>query len=245
MDLARYYAGYPVFSLRLNRVRRMLYRPLLRRLRRDGFGPGCTLLDYGCGGGAFVHYLREKGYFGAEGYDPYAPAEGFGDPRALDKGPFEYVLLQDVVEHVQDPAALLSEVNRYAAAGGYVLVGTPDAGRIDLARPERHVNELHLPYHRHILTREALESMGQRVGWRPVRFYERAYHDCPWLGLNSRAVKVYQSLMDGTVDSLGEPIRAGRALRSGRFLFAAFVGYFFRYKGEMAVMFRRARSWAR
>ncbi|MBK8270211.1 MAG: hypothetical protein IPK83_18695 [Planctomycetes bacterium] len=53
------------------------------------------------------------GFNGYHGYDPYRPIDQLGDPAILKNGPFEYILLQDVLEHVEDPLALLTKLNRH------------------------------------------------------------------------------------------------------------------------------------
>jgi len=239
VDLDQYYEKYPIRGGELNWATRLVFRTLLGRLRRHGFDRGRSLLDYGCGGGTFVRYLREKGYGRVDGYDPYGSADAFGNKAVLAARPFDYLLLQDVIEHVEEPAALLGEIDRYVAPGGHILIGTPNADCIDLKRTDLFINELHVPYHLHLLTRETLESLGRVVGWTPVGFWSRAHFDYPFMGLNARAGREYQRLMDGSVDALFDPPRIGQALASPRFMFYAVFGYLLSFRANMAVMFRK------
>lgn len=239
VDLAAYYETYPFASATLAWPMPIVYRAQLARLKREGLTRADRLLDYGCGNGVFVAYLRRQGYRNAVGYDPYGPAVGLGNPAVLERGPFDFIVLQDVVEHVDDPAGLLAKLDHCLKAGGHVLVGTPNADRIDLRQPDRFCNEVHVPYHRHIVTRETLNALGRPLGWTPVRFYDRPYHDLPWWGLNTRAIHTYQKLIDGTLDAVLEPVRLGVALRSPRFLFHACFGYLLSTRSDMAVLFRK------
>jgi len=50
-----------------------------------------SMLDYGCGNGMFVEYLRQRGFANCHGYDAYALQEGFGNPTILEQGPFDYI----------------------------------------------------------------------------------------------------------------------------------------------------------
>jgi SAM-dependent methyltransferase len=219
----------------------MCYRSLCGQLAKHGFSKTHSFLDYGCAGGLFVEYLRQRGFVNSYGYDPYAPKEGIGNPATLKRGPFDYILIQDVIEHVEDPNALLSELDALLAPGGYILIGTPDAANLDLTKPNvpDFYNYVHVPYHLHMYTREVLESLGYRQGWKPVGFFDRQYHDTPWFTVNPRAWNQYVSLFDGSVDVIYEPIEPWRALTSFKYLFYAIFGYWFSYRTGMAVMFRK------
>jgi 2-polyprenyl-3-methyl-5-hydroxy-6-metoxy-1,4-benzoquinol methylase len=84
-------------------------------------------------------------------------------------------LLQDVIEHVEDPNALLGELDGLLAPGGYILIGTPNTANIDLTRPNvsDFYNQVHVPYHLHLYTHESLELLGCRQGWKAVDFFDR------------------------------------------------------------------------
>lgn len=239
VDLDHYYSKYPFTGAKLDVIWRIFYINLARRFKRCGFNKASTLLDFGCANGLFGQALRERGFNGYHGYDPYRPIDQLGDPAILKNGPFEYILLQDVLEHVEDPIALLSEMNRHLAPGGHILVGTPNADRIDLAKPHVFCNEVHAPYHLHIYTRETLEKMGRDQGWTPVAFYNRSYHDRPWFAMNTRAAKTYQQLAGGDFDAFFEPFQTGKALASPRFWFHAVFGFWLSYRSDMSIMFRK------
>ncbi|MBN2561059.1 MAG: class I SAM-dependent methyltransferase [Phycisphaerae bacterium] len=242
VDLAHYYAKYPFAGMELTWPFRIFYRHLTHRLTKHGFTRNHSLLDYGCGNGAFVKYLRQRGYARCHGYDPYGRAEGTGDPAVLQHGPFNYILLQDVFEHVEAPNALLADVDGHVAPGGRVFIGTPNAANLDLTRPEEFWNEIHVPYHLHIYTRGIVEGMGRRQGWMPVGFFDRPYHDRPWFGLNTRAAKQYQRLVGGTMDAVLEPVKPLKALASPKFIFYAAVGYWLSFRSDMTVVFEKPRA---
>ena len=244
VDLAHYYAKYPIAQATLTLPLRLCYRNLYRQLTKHGFSKTHSLLDYGCGAnGMVVQYLRERGFASCYGYDPYAPQEGFGNSATLQRGPFDYILLQDVIEHVEDPNTLLCELDGFLAPGGHILIGTPNAANIDLTQPSvsDYYNEVHVPYHLALYTRESLESLGRRQGWQPVDFFDRPYHDTPWFVVNTRAWNEYQCLFDGTIDVVYESIKPGKALTSYRFMFYAIFGYWLSFQTGMAMMFHKTR----
>jgi SAM-dependent methyltransferase len=241
VDLAHYYAKYPFAQATLTLPLRLCYRNLYQQLTKHGFSKTHSLLDYGCANGLFVKYLRQRGFSNCHGYDPYAPQESFGDATILQQGAFDYILLQDVIEHVEDPTALLSELDTLLAPGGHILVGTPNAANIDLTQPNvsDYYNPVHVPYHLHLYTRESIEALGCRQGWKPVDFFDRPYHDTRWFGLNARAWNEYQRLADGTINVIFEPIKLGKVLTSYSFLFYAIFGYWLSFRTEMTVMFHK------
>lgn len=243
VDLDHYYAKYPIFQAELTQSYRIVYGNLCRQLTKHGFSKSHSLLDYGCGvSGLFVKYLQENGFTNSYGYDPYAPEDGFGDPITLQRGSFDYISLQDVIEHVEDPNVFLNKLDSLLSPGGYILIGTPNAANIDLNRPDlpEYYNCVHIPYHLHMYTRETLESLGRKQGWEPVDCFDRKYYDTRWLGLNYRSWNTYTTLLDGSLDVLFEPLKLGKALISPKFLFYAIFGYWFRIDTEMTVMFRKS-----
>lgn len=244
VDLPHYYAKYPIARAELTWPFRLIYGNLCRQLTRHGFSKTHSLLDYGCGNGIFLKYLRQRGFSNCYGYDPYAPKEGLGDQTILQQGPFDYILLQDVIEHVEDPNALLSKLDALLAPGGYILIGTPNAAHINLRQPHLSdfYNEVHVPYHLHIYTRESLKSLGCYQGWDCVDFFNKPYHDTLWPGLNARAWNEYQRLLDGTLDALYKSVKLSKALTSYRFIFYAALGYWLSLRTGMAMMFRKSFS---
>ncbi|MHB1210300.1 MAG: bifunctional glycosyltransferase/class I SAM-dependent methyltransferase [Acidimicrobiales bacterium] len=115
------------------------------------------ILDAGCGGGEVVKRLREMGFGGAIGIDPYAPRSENEDwlfrgnlDRALELfgvAAFDVVILNHVWEHLQDQ---IDSVNRVAALlrdGGIVIIRIPVSGialsvlrgRWPQLDPDRHI----------------------------------------------------------------------------------------------------------
>lgn len=244
VDLDHYYANYPVALGSLTWLFRLIYGNLLSYLTKHGFSQNHSLLDYGCGvNGLFIQYLQQRGYANTYGYDPYGQKDGLGNSATLQKAPFDYILMQDVIEHVEDPRALLAQLDELLAPGGYILIGTPNAANIDLNRPDLcdNRNNMHIPYHLHIYTREVLESLGKNQGWEPVYFFDRAYDDTRWPILNARTRNFYSSLTDGSIDVCFQPIQfTSKVLTSPKFFFYSIFGYWLSLHQEMAVMFRKS-----
>ena len=237
VDLAPYYAGYPIFAADLDWKLNVVSASMLKRLRRAGLQPHHRILDYGCGVGLLVRFLRERGYPLAVGYDPFAP--GFGDPSVLEAR-YDMIVCQDVIEHVDDPHALLARFDAMLDAGAIVSIGTPDAARLDLADAEDYNHELHAPFHRHILSESALAQAGERLGWSVVQRYDTMYNNTLFPAMNPRFALHYVRGHDDVWDLVAEPPRMSWKLCSPATLWFALLGYFHDRHTDIQLIFRKA-----
>ncbi|MBV9744051.1 MAG: class I SAM-dependent methyltransferase [Acidobacteriia bacterium] len=208
--------------------------------------PSGRILDYGCGGGGFVRFLREKGYSNAFGYDPYVPE--YADASLLEER-YDAVTTWDVIEHVEDPRGFLESMTKLLRPGGLLVVGTPNAENLNLNHPNLlSVPELHQPYHRHVLSERALLHLGRENGLRLSLRLHRWYLDTPYPFLNTAFLFGYVDARGGYIDVLienttgkltGDPPSRGFLLRNPTLLFKAFFGYYFPKKTNMTLCFRR------
>jgi SAM-dependent methyltransferase len=203
VDLARYYADYPFHAGKLGWIAIFCFDNLLRRLRRAGLKKSHRILDYGCGSGILVEYLRRRGYDGAVGYDACSPTHH--DPKLLE-ATYDCIVSQDVIEHVAKPFELLSLFDRLCAPGAIVSIGTPNAEAIDLARPNDFVHTLHQPYHVCILSKRALLTAGQTLGWELQRYDPKQYSNLRLPCLNQRFFLRYVRCFGDTMDVVFEKV---------------------------------------
>jgi len=237
VDLGHYYARYPFHDLPVDWRLHAMYANYLARLQRAGLKQSDRILDFGCGGGHFVSYLRERGY-SAVGFDEYSAK--FGDKSVLNDR-YDCIVSQDVLEHVASPHALLDQFAALTTDTGLIALGTPNAAAIDLKRAKDFVHAIHAPYHRHILSADALKQVGEQHGWRLQEFYPTMYTNTSVPFLNERFYLYYTTVTDGTLDSLMEPVRAGSLLlRAPETLFWGFFGTFFSRNTDVMAMFRRS-----
>jgi SAM-dependent methyltransferase len=232
-DVSLYYAAYPLRSHKLGFAERVGYRNRLRFLERHGIQRSDNILDYGCGVGLFVDYLQEQGLKCAFGYDPFTPE--FNHPRSL-QPPFHAVVSYDVIEHYDDPREFMRCAGGLVRPGGLLVIGTPNADHVRTDRPGD--PSLHVPYHRHILSEQALLNMAREHSFEPVEIHRRSFFDSLVPTVNSRFMWRYLDKAGG-LDAAVEPPRVGMVLGSPELLFLAFFGYFLPAHDWMMVSFRR------
>lgn len=133
---------YQPWQGREERPRRALWKRRLRQLETRS--PRGTLLDVGCGDGAFLKVARDAGW-SVEGIE-FSPegarraALRLGRPVALGdlwrerglRGPFDVITLWHVLEHLADPSAMLRAVRERLRSGGLVVVAVPNLDNVPM-----------------------------------------------------------------------------------------------------------------
>jgi len=238
VDMANIYRDYP-----LNRQRRLdvfargTLKNLTRRLTGNGVEKNATIIDFGCGNGVYLEYLRGEGYQNVSGYDPYV-AEFAGLPWT--DGGYDCVVANDVIEHVENPRAMLQQCFDLVKPGGLLYVGTADSeGVKDMADLEPHIMRLHQPFHRVIITQHSLLELGSELGLEVVQKYKRSYMDTLMPFSNYRFLDEFNKALGHNLDLALAPDAAGIILRKPGLLFYAFFGFFFPSADEPAVLWRK------
>jgi len=139
-----------------------------------------ALLDIGCGYGFFLQEMKCRGWkvegievsdvggqFVRENWDIHVysqPLEGLALPENL----FDVVTLFYVIEHVDDPLALLREVNRILRPGGLVFLRWPHSTPIIriLGPVSGKLDLYHTPYHLYDFSPSTMEKMLRFCGFR-------------------------------------------------------------------------------
>jgi len=129
------------------------------------------VLDFGCGIGAYLDVLKERGWetFGLE---PGPPARDFTAERhtVIDIVPeeptFDLVIAYHVFEHLRDPLGELRRLQRSLRPGGHLLLSVPDLGALG-----RHEKFSYVSSGVHIFsyTRASLTELFARAGLEKVR----------------------------------------------------------------------------
>ncbi len=156
-----------------------------------------SCLDAGCFEGALLDRIRDATPWIASGLEPNEHAvercREKGHPvwsghaeSALEIIPehtrFDVIFLSQSIEHVGDPVNVLRRLRLLLAAGGVLVVSTPnlDSREIDWFGPTW--AHWHPPYHRHIFSRKGLCALARKAGFRPVCF--RTFSHCYWSSMS-------------------------------------------------------------
>ena len=151
------------------------------KLYRNWVGEGPRrILDVGCGNGRFLELLRDFGPAGwqLEGIDFDAQvaeqcrARGFRTQvsRVEDFDPggdrYDAVVMLQLIEHVEDPAALSARVFDILEPGGCFIIETPNLAGLDydLFR-RRHWGHYHFPRHWNLFSTPALHRLLEERGF--------------------------------------------------------------------------------
>jgi len=137
------------------------------------------VLDIGCGFGQSLGYHHARGCeaHGVEADENIRPVAerhglnvrvGLFDADNYEPASFDYVTLDQVVEHVSDPVTVLKGVNRVLKQGGITVISTPNAqgwGRWLFGKKWIH---WHAPYHQQFFSPESMLIAAEKAGFELV-----------------------------------------------------------------------------
>jgi SAM-dependent methyltransferase len=157
--------------------RRRSARRLLRRLARHA--PRGRLLQVGCGYGLLLDEARRRGY-DVEGVELSADAarharvelglpieEASIEEATLAGAPYDAILLVDVLEHLEDPIAVLRRLRPLLADRGALLIVTPDPSSL-VARLAGGRWWCYVPAHHCLIPRRTLRGLVRACGLQVV-----------------------------------------------------------------------------
>jgi SAM-dependent methyltransferase len=188
-----------------------------------------AILDVGCGDGAFLRYLRGEGFRALEGVDPFAHERdrrqpGFVIRHALAElaRTFDFVLLDDSLEHMPDQRAVLRQVRSVCAPSGWVCLGLPLVGEAWRIYQTDWV-QLDPPRHLYLHTEASVALLAQETGFRVERVI---YDSTPFQFWGSEQYRMNVPLLDErsharrpglfTPEQLGQWERRSRELNDQR-----------------------------
>jgi 2-polyprenyl-3-methyl-5-hydroxy-6-metoxy-1,4-benzoquinol methylase len=151
---------------------------------------GVRILDIGCGFGETLAYHAARGcdVVGVDADENILRVgERFGlqvraglfDPAGFQPESFDYVTLDQVVEHVVDPVAFLSGVASVLKSGGVVAISTPNSHGLGARLFGKRWINWHVPYHLQHFSRRSLRGMAEQSGLRVEYF--RTITNSAWL----------------------------------------------------------------
>jgi SAM-dependent methyltransferase len=181
---ANYYSFASPGESVVQRLKRWLDQRLFSRILCELPGESLSLLDVGGGAGWELNWIREldsrvqftqvvdfdaaaEAAARANGHEYFrGRAEDFASERR-----FDLILMLNLIEHVQDPRAVLTKMQGLLAPNGRILLKTPNYDSLD-ARVFRHQNwaGYHCPRHWVLFTRESLTVVAEESGLNVAAF---------------------------------------------------------------------------
>jgi len=133
------------------------------------------VLDVGCGFGESLGFHAARGcdVYGVEADENISRVvEKFGfkvhvglfDDKVYEQNFFDFVTMDQVIEHVTDPLVTLRGVARILKPGGTAVLSTPNAGGWGARFFGRRWINWHTPYHLQFFTRKSMRQAAEQAG---------------------------------------------------------------------------------
>jgi SAM-dependent methyltransferase len=236
VDFGEIYKGYPLNQRSLDVFALGTLKNLLARLENLGLRKSAMIIDYGCGNGVFLEFLKRKGYTNCSGYDPFVVQYAELPNRSAR---FDWIILNDTIEHVGNIRETLVDCASRLESGGLLYIGTPDVRGVDMQNLDAQITKLHQPFHRVLLTLPMLKLLARELNLEPVCSWNRSYLDTLIPFANYRFLDELCKACDHNLDSALSVNTGSLFLRKPALLFWAIFGYFFPTAYEPALVLRK------
>jgi 2-polyprenyl-3-methyl-5-hydroxy-6-metoxy-1,4-benzoquinol methylase len=168
-------------------------------------GQPLRVLDFGCGWGQF---LAAAALFGAEAYGVDRDADrlrgaarsGLRLAPSLDDlpaelvGRFDVVTLFQVLEHLEEPRAVLEAARRWLRPSGVLILETPDCTGVTGFHSIEDYRDINPLAHINAFTPETLTNIAVRSGYRPLRYLPAHVTADPLAVIKSQAKGLLSSI---------------------------------------------------
>ncbi len=235
VDYKHIYENYPIQKQENNFFSKAIFSQQLKILKKIGLNKTHTIIDYGCGSGFFVKYLVNKGYK-AFGYEPYNSK--FNSTTILSEQ-FDFVISQDVIEHVDDPHDFLDKLKGLSKKNTTIVVGTPYADHIDLDDRKDHVGSLHQPFHRFIVSKKQVPVLFEDKEWKISQVIEKYYLDTLIPFVNEQFLLSYFKAGGYVMDVGFEPLNFLNFITKPELILTGLFGGLFTRKQNLLIVLNK------
>ncbi|MFH0753285.1 MAG: class I SAM-dependent methyltransferase [Candidatus Omnitrophota bacterium] len=159
------------------------YRPRVERIiaavKDNGGGGGGLAVDVGAGSGAFAVCIQQAGFFEkvvaldissscVEACQKQGLSTIQGSVRDIVDGSVDLLTMNDLIEHVFDPLALIGECHRALKKGGFLSIATPNGEGFDFKILKENTGNITPPEHLTYFNPVSLPLLLERGGFRCV-----------------------------------------------------------------------------
>jgi len=158
------------YSKRGRRFLKIIFLPVKHLLRSLPVKKNAKFLDIGCGNGRFLKYVKENG-MEPWGVDPFInktipilnikkkslKSADFPDDY------FDFVTLNNVLEHTPDPLETLIECKRILKSGGKLIINVPNSNSLNYKIFKKNWVSLDVPRHTFTFSNENLKILSKRL----------------------------------------------------------------------------------
>lgn len=134
------------------------------------------VLDIGCGFGASIGYHKNRNCdaYGIEADSNVKKViDGFGlnikiglfDKNLFDEGYFDYVTMDQVLEHNTDPIETLHGINHILKPNGYLVISIPNANSLLAKLFRKRWMNWHTPYHIQFFSTKSISILAKKTGF--------------------------------------------------------------------------------
>ena len=189
--------------------------------------PNSSVLDIGCGFGESLVYHRARGTT-AVGIEPDSNVQesarlnglriesGLFSASKFIGEKFDFVSMDQVIEHVPDPITVLREIGKVLKPNGKIILTTPNGHGWGVSVFGRKWINWHVPYHLHFFSSESMKMAAVSAGYR-VEF-QKTLTDARWLNFQLMHFIFYPREKNASKFWKGDPDWTPFQRRSARLL---------------------------
>lgn len=150
------------------------------------------LLDLGCGNGAKLFEFAERGYevWGVDvGIDavrlckellPHGHFfQGELQDTGLPDGHFDYIRIDNALEHVPHPKEVIAKCRRLLRGGGELMIYVPHGRSLSMRLMKGNSISAWIPFHLQLFTRKSLKRLLDEASFTDIQIY--GYYPISWL----------------------------------------------------------------
>jgi len=138
------------------------------------------ILDIGCGYGEAMGYHIARGCeaFGVEADSNVLKAKekynynihiGAFNKNIYETNYFDYVTMDQVIEHLQDPVSQIKDIYGILKPGGILIISTPNSNSLTAKLLREKWLHWHVPYHLHFFSKHSISLLAEKTGFKLIK----------------------------------------------------------------------------